>query len=324
MRALICTELGPPDRLSIADIREPEPQAGEVVIGIEAAGLNFADVLILRGQYQQKPDLPFVPGCEVAGEILRLGKSVLGLAVGDRVVAQMVAGGFADQAVVEAARVFPIAAGLDSVTAAASLITYGSASVALTHRANVKAGETCLVLGGAGGVGLAAIALAKRAGARVIGAASSAIRCEMMTRQGADAVIDYAATDLRDELRAITGRAGIDVVIDPVGGEIGLAAFRCLGWQGRAITLGYTAGDIQSYPANLLLVKNIAAIGSYFGSYIDHAPDSVREILSFIHGGLSDGSITPPQITLTDMAGVPDHLNRLLRREQAGKVVMQR
>jgi NADPH:quinone reductase len=323
MKAAICPAFGGPEILEIGERPTPAIKESEVLVRVRAAGVNFADLVAIAGKYQLKSEPPFVPGMEIAGEITEVGANVKDWRAGDRVVALLDGGGYAEYAAVPASRLFRVPDALSFETAAATFINYTTAHVALHWRAQLQNGETCLVLGGAGGVGLASIALATRAGAKVIGAASSAGRCVLMKEHGAAETIDYGTSSLRDRVAKLTGKRGADVIIDPVGGEMGGLALRCIAWGGRIVTLGFPAGAIPNYPANILLVKNAAALGMIFGTYIDHAPDKVRQAVATIQTGLIDEDIRTYKIEQAHgLAKLPGLLKLVQERELTGKAVV--
>lgn len=259
---------------------------------------------------------------EIAGEIASLGPDAGTWAIGDRVAGFIDGGGYGEYAAVPAQRLYRLPPALGFDIAAGTLINYATAYGVLHWRARLAKGETVLVLGGAGGVGLASIVLARQAGARVIGAASSAARCALMASLGADETIDYTATSLRDRVAEITGRRGADVIIDPVGGAIGGLALRCVAWSGRIVTLGFPAGTPPSYPANILLVKNVAAIGMFFGSYLQHAADRVREAVSSIQADLVNGRLPTYRIETVTLDRLAEILGELGARRFTGKAVV--
>lgn len=322
MKAIVCTQLGEPKDLEVREMPYPKPAAGQVTLRVRAAGMNYADLLVISGSYQEKQQVPFIPGSEIAGEIVEVGSDVSGWAMGSRVAALVDNGGYAEYAVVDTSRLYaiPQATGLEQ--AAASFITFGTAYGSLRWRAMLEPGEICLVLGGAGGVGLASISSAKAMGAKVIGAASSAERCALIAEHGADFTIDYSQEVLRDKVLSLTGSKGANVIIDPIGGDLGSQALRCITWSGRIVTLGFPSGKIPQYPANILLVKNIAVLGMYFGSYLAKRPDLVKEAMAFVWNGILDGSVKPIAITRGDLGDVPDLLTKLKDRKQLGKVVV--
>ena len=272
MKAMVCAQFAPIDALSYGDFAAPEAGPGEVVIDVAAAGVNYPDVLIVQGKYQTKPSVPFVPGSEASGRIAAVGEGVEGFAPGDRVIAFTGSGSFAQQVRVPATQVWPVPDGVDLDIAAGIAITYGTSYHALKDRAGLKPGETLLVLGAGGGVGLTAVELGKRMGARVIAAASSAEKLALAQVQGADELIDYAQEDLRERTKELTCSKGVDVVYDPVGGAMNLTAVKSLAWGGRLLIVGFAGGEIPSIPANLLLLKSASALGVLWGNSVRADP----------------------------------------------------
>lgn len=293
MRALVCTELGPASKLSVRDVDDPTPGDGEVVLDVEAAGINFPDTLIIEGKYQVKPDLPFSPGGEAAGVVSAVGEGVSSVSIGDRAIALSGHGAFAEKWLVPANSVAPIPPGLDFVSAAAFGLTYGTSYYALKDRARLQAGETLLVLGAAGGVGSAAIELAKTMGATVIAAASTADKLAWATELGADHVIDYSTEDLRDRIKDLMGGKGVDVVYDPVGGELTEAAVRSTAWNGRLLVVGFAAGDIPAIPLNLTLLKGMSIVGVFWGRSMSEEPKLHRQNFAEMAALIADGRIRP-------------------------------
>lgn len=322
MRAVLCRELGGPEKLIVEDIPSPPMRNGAVRIAIHAAGLNFADLLLIAGQYQTKPALPFTPGAEAAGVITEVGDGVHHVKAGDRVMAVLEGGGYAEEVVVDAARVLPIPASMDFATAAGFPIAYGTSHGALEWRAHLKTDEWLLVTGASGGVGLTAVEIGKAMGARVIAAAGSAEKLAIARQHGADHGIDYSREDLRERVKAITGGSGVDVVYDPVGGDIFDAALRSIAWEGRIVVIGFAAGKIPQVPANLALVKNIDVVGFFWGSYIPRNPDLVRESLEQLLRWFEQGRLKPHISGQFDLRNVAQGLDLLKRRKSTGKVVL--
>ena len=272
MRALVCVEYGPADKLVIEQRDDPQVGPGEVLVQIKAAGINFPDNLLIHGQYQVKVSPPFVPGSEASGVIAAVGDGVGGLSVGDQVVALPEHGAFAEKCVLPAERVLPMARGMSFEQAAGFAITYGTTYHAYKQSAALKAGETVLVLGAAGGVGSTAVELAKSMGATVIAAASSAAKCEYAKEMGADHLINYTEQSLRDEVKALTDGRGVDVVYDPVGGELAQQALRATAWHGRYLVIGFASGEIPQLPANLAMLKEASIIGVWWGTWASRDP----------------------------------------------------
>jgi NADPH:quinone reductase-like Zn-dependent oxidoreductase/acyl dehydratase len=323
MKALLCTEHGLPSSLQLTDAPDPVPGAGEVLIRVRACGVNFPDVLIIQNKYQFKPTLPFSPGGEVSGEILAVGEKVKHVKPGDRVVALCGWGGFAEQVVVQAARVFPMPPGMDFITGATTLYTYGTSFHALKDRAQVKKGETVLVLGAGGGVGLAAVELAGLLGATVIAAASTEEKLKACAEKGAAHLINYSNEDLRARIKEITSDQGVDVVYDPIGGPLATEALRSMAWRGRYLVVGFASGTIPQFPANLPLLKGCSIVGVFWGSFAEREPQvslqNFGEILGFIKSGLIKQKIHKTY-RLEEAA---TSLDDLLNRKVTGKAVVK-
>jgi len=323
MRAILCKRHGPPDALVLEDIPALAPGPQQVVIGVHAAGVNFPDTLIIQGTYQFKPDLPFTPGGEVAGVILRVGAEVTGLHEGDRVLAPVGWGGFAEEALADAHRVLPVPPDMDFATASAFVLTYGTSYHALKDRARLQPGDTLLVLGAAGGVGLAAIEIGKAMGARVIAAASSDDKLEFCREHGADEVIHYVRDQLRGRLKEITGERGVDVVYDPVGGSHSELALRSTAWNGRYLVVGFAAGNIPSIPLNLPLLKGCAILGVFWGAFARKEPlrnaENMRELFSWFQQGI----VKPHICARFPLERAADALNAVMNRTAKGKVIVE-
>jgi NADPH:quinone reductase len=320
MRAIVCREVSGVGGLELTEIPTPAPGAGEVRIWVGAAGLNFADTLIIKGQYQEKPALPFVPGMEIAGRIEACGPGVAGLEPGDRVMATLSHGGFAEAAVCAAEDVVRLPDGIDDVTAAGFAIAYGTAYGALRWAGRLQAGESLVVHGAAGGVGLAAVECGRTLGARVIASARGGAHLAVATEHGAKATIDTASEDVRARIRALTDGRGADVIFDPIGGDVFQASLRSIAWEGRLLVIGFASGRIPQIPANLLLVKNASAIGFYWGSYRQHDPARVRAAFDELLRWHGEGRIRPLVSEQLDQA--PAALERLLSRQSSGKIVL--
>jgi len=320
LRAIRIHELDGLEALRLEEVPSPAPGAGEVRIAVHAAGVNFADTLVVEGRYQHKAPLPFSPGMEAAGEVLEVGNGVTTLAVGDRVLAPMRYGAYAEEAVLDAAHTVRMPDGMDYVTGAAFPIAYGTSHLALTHRTQLRKGEVLLVLGASGGVGLTAVEVGKALGATVIACASSAAKLEIAKSRGADHLIDYTREDIRERVKDLTG--GVDVVYDPVGGDASRAALRCLNFEGRLITLGFASGDIPQIAANYLLVKNISAIGYSFSSYRFEQPDVMRKTLEETCRWYADGKLKPHISFTFPLAQTKEALKALIERRSTGKVIV--
>ena len=320
MRAALCKEFGTPPKLKVDNIDVPTLGKGEVRIEVHACGINFADVLIVQGKYQVKPPLPFVPGGEVAGVVSEIAPDVTNFELGQRVLGMSSQGGFAEEVVVDARRVAGIPDVMDFKTGASFAVTYGTSHLALDHRAHLTSGETLLVLGASGGVGLTAVEIGKAMGATVIGAASTAEKLKIVRDHGADHLINYVEDDLRERVKEIVG--GIDVVYDPVGGEPFLQALRCMNWEGRIIVIGFASGTIQKIPANYLLLKNCAAVGAYWGPYMDKKPKVLLRSLSTLIDWFEAGRLAPHISASYPLEKADAALALLYERKATGKVVL--
>ncbi|MCP3973093.1 MAG: NADPH:quinone oxidoreductase family protein [bacterium] len=289
MRALLVETLGAPEAHRIAELPDPVADSGDVIVDVRAAALNFADLLVMKGLYQLRPDLPFVPGAEGSGVVSAIGSDVAGIAVGDEVSFIAVTGAFAEKVKLAAEMVLPKAAEQSFVEAAGFSLTYATSYYALKQRAALQPGETLVVLGAAGGVGAAAVELGKVMGARVIAAASSDEKLEFATSLGADAVINYSTTDVKAAIRTLTNGSGADVVYDPVGGDFSEPALRAMAWGGRYLVVGFAAGDIPSIPLNLTLLRSVSIVGVYWGSWVGRDPkgnmDNYQELLAMVGRG---------------------------------------
>lgn len=322
MRAVLCKELGPPEKLVVEDIPSPKPGKGQVVISIKACGVNFPDTLIIQGKYQFKPEPPFSPGGEVAGVVKELGEGVDNLKPGDRVIAAATWGGFAEELAVDAKRTIPMPAAMDYIPASAFVLTYGTSYHALKDRAQLKAGETMLVLGASGGVGLAAIQIGKSMGARVIAAASSAQKLVVCRQNGADETINYGEEDLRARVKEITAGKGIDVVYDPVGGPYSEPALRDMAWNGRFLVVGFAAGDIPKVPLNLTLLKGCSIVGVFWGAFTQKEPEKNRNNNLDLMQMYADGKVKPHIHATYPLERATEALNEVLNKRVSGKVVL--
>ncbi len=322
MRAVLCKEYGPPRSLVIEDVASLSAGAGEVRIGVHACGVNFPDTLIIENKYQFQPPLPFSPGGEVAGEVLEVGSGVEGLSVGDRVIAMTGWGGFAEEIVVPADRTLPVPAGMDLVTAAVFTMTYGTSHYALKQRAAIQPGETLLVLGASGGVGLAAVDLGKAMGARVLAAASSAEKLEVCREYGADELIDYSKESLRDRVKEITAGQGVDVVYDPVGGDLFEQAVRATAWNGRVLVIGFASGTIPQLKANLVLLKSCQVVGVFWGAFTARESQVHAQNMEELCQWFLDGRIRPYVCRTFALVQAPEALEFMLERKVTGKVVL--
>ena len=322
MKALLCRELNGVGGLRVEEIDAPEPRPNEVLVTVKAAGVNFPDVLLVQGKYQYKAPLPFAPGFELAGVISSVGGDVRHVKPGDRVLAIVPHGAFAEAAVAPADRVMKLPAEVDFEHAAAMMFTYGTSLHALKDRGRLKAGETILVLGAAGGVGLAAVELGKLMGARVIAAASSAEKLAVCREHGADECIDYSKEDLRERIKALTGGKGVDVVYDPVGGAHTEPALRGLAWDGRLLVVGFAAGDIPKIPLNLPLLKGCSIVGVYWGGFLQKEPEAARQNAQQLVEWLGAGRIRPHISARYPLARGAEALRHVEERRAKGKIVV--
>lgn len=321
MRRVVCQEIAPLDRLVVEDGPDLEPAAGQAVVAVRAAGVNFVDALFVQGLYQIKPPLPFTPGSEVAGDVVAVGDGVTGVAVGDRVVASVGLGGFASQVAVAAGSLLPLPPDLSYGRAAAMLQSYATAVFALTRRTTVSAGESVLVLGAGGGVGLAAIDVARSLGLRPIAAASSASKLAAARAAGAGSAIDYSTEDLKTRARELGG-GGVDVVVDPVGGPLAEPALRALRAGGRYLVIGFAGGDIPRLPANHILLNNRTVVGVDWGAWALHNGDDNQALVREVMAGVADGRLHPPDPTPYPLADAARALADLQDRKVAGKLVL--
>lgn len=322
MRAIVCRALQGPDALELVDLPVPEPGACGVRIRVRAAGVNFADSLMLRGRYQEKPTLPFTPGLELAGEIEAVGAGVRGLRPGQRVLAVVNHGAFAEQAVARAEDVVPLPDGMDEVTAAGFAIAYGTAHGALRWRADLHAGETLVVHGAGGGVGLTAVQCGKAIGATVIATARGEDKLAVAREHGADHALDSEDPELKDRIRELTAGRGADVIYDPVGGAMFEASLRAIAWEGRIVIVGFASGAVPQIPANVLLVKNASVLGFYWGSYRKHDPERLQEGFQELFQWFRDGRIRPHVSQTLPLAQAADAVRLLMDRRSVGKVVV--
>ena len=322
MKAVLCTEWGPPEKLTVGELASPKPQPDQVKIAVHACGINFADTLIIQGLYQEKPALPFSPGLEVSGTVLEVGDAVSGLRIGERVIALCGHGGFAEEALAPAASTVPIPASMDFVTAAAFTVAYGTALVGLEHRAHLESGEVLLVHGAAGGVGLAAVELGKQMGATVIATASSEAKLELAASYGADHMINYRDGGFRDRVKELTGGRGADVIFDPVGGEVFDESVRCINWEGRLLVIGFASGTIPKLPTNLTLVKNFSVVGLYWGAYQKRRPEVLTGAWKTLLDWYEQGRLRPCVSRTYPLEQGADALSTMINRQATGKVVV--
>ena len=326
MHAWLCENPVGVEALTWKELPTPEPKAGEVLIEIEAASLNFPDLLIVQNKYQMKPALPFVPGAEYAGVVRAVGTGVTHLQVGQRVACLSGTGGFGTHTLAPAALCLPLPEGFPAVDAAAFIMIYATAWHALMDRAALKAGETVLVLGAAGGVGTAAIQIAKAAGARVVAAASSAEKCELCRQLGADATLNYSEhtpqAGLREAIKAATNGQGPDVVFDPVGGDFAEPVFRSIAWRGRYLVVGFASGPIPSLPLNLTLLKGASIVGVFWGDFARREPQANAQMMQMLAGLYGKGQIQPVIDQTLPMRELPRAYAIMGSRSVKGKLVL--
>ncbi|EYB69114.1 zinc-binding alcohol dehydrogenase [Deinococcus phoenicis] len=322
MRALICTAFAEPEALTVQTVPDPTPGPGEVVLDVQAAGVNYPDALMVMGQYQVRPPLPFTPGAEAAGVVSAVGEGVTHLRPGQRAVAFTGTGAFAEKLLAPAAVVMPLPDGLDLDVAAGLPLAYGTSMHALVDRAQLREGETLLVLGAAGGVGLAAVMIGKALGARVIAAASTGEKLDLCREHGADETLNYGAEDLRERLKALTGGQGPDVIFDPVGGALAEPAFRSIGWGGRYLVVGFTGGEIPRLPLNLPLLKGASLVGVFWGEFARRDPRGNARNMARLLGWVADGTLRPLVSERYPLERTPEALRALLERRVTGKVVV--
>lgn len=322
MKAWLCENPVGVDALQWTELSSASPGPGQLRVGIKAASLNFPDLLIIQNKYQMKPPLPFVPGTEFAGVVEAVGDGVTGFKVGDAVAAFTGTGGFATEALVPAALALPLPQSFPFEDAAAFICTYATSYHALMDRAALQAGETVLVLGAAGGVGTAAIQIAKAAGARVIAAASSDEKCTRCLELGADAAINYSQTSLRDELKTLTNGRGPDIIYDPVGGDLAEAAFRSIAWRGRYLVVGFAQGSIPSLPLNLALLKGASLVGVFWGEFAKREPQQNSQMMLTLARWYAQGKIKPVLDQVLPMEELPAAFARMSSRQVVGKLVV--
>jgi len=322
MKAVLCKHYGPPSELTVEDVPALHAGPGQVLVAVHACGVNFPDTLIIQGQYQFKPPFPFSPGAEVAGLVMEVGSGVTGFQAGDRVIAATTWGGYAQQALAQADRVTHMPDGMDFQTGAAFLLTYGTSHHALKDRGQLQAGETVLVLGAAGGVGLAAVEIAKAMGAKVIAAASSEEKLVVCREHGADETINYSSEDLRERIKALTNGRGVDVVYDPVGGDLTEPALRSMAWRGRFLVVGFAAGTIPNIPLNLPLLKGCAVLGVFLGAFMRNEPQRYASELQELLGWMAEGKLRPHVCAVYPLERASDAMYDLMNRKVTGKVVL--
>ena len=323
MRAIICQEFGPPEKLVLGDVEEPHAGEGELVIESRASTVTFPDALMIEDKYQFKAPVPFVPGGEAAGVVTEVGPGVEGFEVGDRVIGStMLVGGFQERVLVRASASRKLPSSVGFAEATGLLYAYGTGYYGLKYRGGLKAGETLLILGAAGNVGLAAVELGKLMGARVIAAASSSEKLSVCRDRGADETIDYSKEDLKTRTKELTKGKGVDVVYDCIGGDYAESALRAIAWEGRFLVIGFTAG-IPQLPLNLTLLKSCQVIGVFYGAMVQKQPDLRDEIADDLNAMAAEGKLNPYVSARYSLAEAPEALRALLDRKVTGKVVIE-
>ena len=323
MKAVICSKIGEPEDLTVGQLPDPEMQPSSVRVGVHASALNFPDILMSQGKYQYKPDLPFSPGMECVGEVLEVAPDVTGFEIGQRVVAHPWFGCFAEQVISPVEFTFPIPDGLSDIDAAGFALTYGTGYYALVNRGNLQPGETLLVLGAAGGVGLAAVELGKALGARVIAAASTDEKLAVCKKYGADDLINYTDQPLKEAVRALTGDKGADVIYDPVGGDMTDAAMRCINWEGRLLIIGFAGGRIAQVPVNLSLLKGCQIVGVAYQRFNRSNPAGAAENMAALMELWSAGKLRPHTSAIFPMDDAVGAMQAIMTRKSTGQVVVK-
>jgi NADPH2:quinone reductase len=323
MKAVLCKAFGPAESLVLEDVASPVAKKNEILLDVHAAAVNFPDTLIIEGKYQFKPPFPFSPGGEAAGVVSAVGEKISHLKVGDRVMALTGWGSFAEQVAVPGYNVLPIPPAMDFNTAAGFSMTYGTSMHALKQRGDLQPGETLLVLGASGGVGLAAVEIGKAMGARVIAAASSAEKLAIAKAAGADELINYSETSLKDEIKRLTDGQGADVIYDPVGGDLFDQAIRAIAWNGRLLVVGFASGRIPELPINLALLKGAAVVGVFWGSFAQRQPQANAANFQQLFGWYAEGKLKPLVSQVYPLTQAAQAINDLGQRKAVGKVVVQ-
>ncbi|MGY8849328.1 MAG: NADPH:quinone oxidoreductase family protein [Pseudomonadales bacterium] len=322
MKALVCNEFGPTENLTLEERPVPTPGKGEILIDIKAAGVNFPDVLTVQGKYQFKPELPFIPGAEVSGVVTELGEGVTSHKVGDKVVSMLQVGGFSEHCVSSEHSSFGMGKTMSFEQSAGFAITYGTSYYALKQQAKIQPGETLLVLGAAGGVGIATIQIAKAMGVTVIAAASTEEKLDFACEAGADMRINYSDENLKDKVKELTGGKGVDVIYDPVGGDFSEQAFRAIGWGGRFLVIGFASGPIPAIPLNLMLLKGASVVGVFWGAWVARFPLESRtnfdELITMIDGG----QFSPLVTEVYSLDDYKDAFASISERRAKGKVIL--
>lgn len=323
MKALQCVELAGPEKLVFSEVDDPKPGSGQVLLEIKAASVNFPDVLMIQGLYQNQPPMPFIPGAECSGVISEIGEGVDSCSVGDHVFVMAGTGCFAEKLVVDAASVTLIPKAMDFPVAAALPMTYGTSLYSLKQRANLQPGETLLVLGAAGGVGLSAVEIGKAMGARVIATASTDEKCNVAKDHGADEIINYSNGEFKDTVKSMTDGKGADVIYDPVGGDVFDQSLRCISWEGRLLVIGFTSGRIPSAPANLALLKSCDIVGVFWGAFVERTPKINLQNFEKLYQWIEEGYINPRISMKVPLENTLDAMQAIADRKIIGKAIVK-
>lgn len=322
MKAIICSQYGMPSALKYKEVIDPTPRKGELLIAVKACSVNFPDTLIIQGLYQIQPKLPFSPGSDIAGVVEALGEGVTHFKVGDEIVGFNPYGGFAEKVVAKAENCFPKPRGMSMVNASAFLMAYGTSYHALKDRGQIKAGDTVLILGAAGGVGIAAVELSKLMGAKVIAAASTNEKLELCKYFGADEVINYATENLKERTKELTNGKGVDIIYDPVGGDYSEQAFRSIAWKGKHLIVGFANGYIPRIPLNLPLLKGAEITGVFWGAFTQKEPQKSVQNISELVAWYFDGKLKPHIDATYSLSETPKALEAIMNRRVKGKIVI--
>ena len=323
MKAVLCKSYGPPENLVLEEIEAPSPGKGQVLIDVYSTGMNFPDTLQIQGKYQFQPPFPFTPASEVAGKVAEAGEGVTGLKAGDRVMAMVGTGGMAEQVVAEVDGVEKIPDSMSFDSGAGFGMIYGTSYHALKQRADLQAGESLLVLGASGGVGIAAVELGRVMGARVIAAASTDEKLEIARQHGADELVNYGDGQLKEKVKELTGGKGADVIYDPVGGDLFDQCARCINWKGRILVVGFASGSIPKYPINLALLKGCQLVGVFWGSFRKREPQIHEQNCRDLFEMFGRGDIKPLISQVFPLEKYVDALNVFVNRQAIGKVVLR-
>jgi NADPH2:quinone reductase len=322
MKAIVCKQFGLPETLEFKAVEIPQPKEGEILITVKACSVNFPDTLIIQGKYQFRPEFPFSPGSDVAGVVEKVGASVTHFKEGDEVVGFIPFGGFAQKAIVKAKDCFPKPKGMSMVHASAFLLAYGTSYHALKDRANLQKGETILILGASGGVGLTALELAKLMGAKVIAAASTNEKLDLCKQFGADEVINYTEESVKDRVKELTNGKGVDVIYDPVGGHFSELALRAIAWKGRHLVVGFANGDIPKIPINLTLLKGASIVGVFWGAFAQKEPKESLKNIQQLLTWFAKGEVQPHIDKTYALKEAPKALEEMMQRKVKGKIVI--